>query len=64
MQIKEIVVDEIPKSCGECVLMRYLSYDDSAHCAGIDGDHSLLIGNPYSMTYRRSDCPLKEEAKE
>lgn len=61
MKIKEIVVDKIPENCGDCLLMRYLSYDGSPHCTGIDYRKSEILGNPYAMKYRRSDCPLKVE---
>ena len=58
MNIDYIVVDEIPDNCGECVLMDYIN--DHACCLGIAGEKIReLAGNPYTMTYRRSDCPLR-----
>ena len=57
MKIKEIIVDEMPESCGKCCLMKY-SKSDFPFCAGIDDGHNEITGNPNDMKYRRSDCPL------
>lgn len=63
MQIKKIIVDEIPESCGKCWLMRY-SKNDFPFCSAIDDDHNEITGNPNDMKYRRSDCPLSKELGE
>lgn len=60
MQIKKIIVDEVPESCGACWLMRYRN-NDIPTCSGIDDDHNEIAGNPNDMKYRRSDCPLVAE---
>lgn len=59
MEIYKVLVDKIPQNCGECALMGYIS-DDYPVCHGIT-DHEIreIIGNPYDMKYRRSDCPLE-----
>lgn len=65
MQIKRIVVDEMPKNCGECMLMQYVY--DRPTCCGLpyekDNDKSFnqVDSDPYSMRYRRHDCPLVKE---
>lgn len=57
MKIYSVHVDEIPESCGGCALMGYIN--DSPVCYGIaDEEKREIEGNPYSMQYRRSDCPL------
>lgn len=61
MIVQKIIVDEIPESCGDCSLMRYIN-DNPVCCALARPDYRAeLAGNPYDMDYRRSDCPLKEE---
>lgn len=52
MKIKEIIVDELPKSCSECSLFVYNNYDRSI-CAGLNLD------TEYLDSFCRSDCPLK-----
>lgn len=59
MKIEAIIVDEIPKNCGDCCLMEYVN--DRPRCFGVSPDISELEGSPYGMTYRRSDCPLVED---
>lgn len=61
MQIKAIFVDELPKSYGECLFMRYENY--AVCCALPDAKDSInyyneIQGIPTNMNYRRSDCPL------
>lgn len=58
MTVKKIIVDEIPKNCGDCIFMRYVCYDPE--CCALHDDIGKIEGNPYAMTYRRSDCPLEE----
>lgn len=60
MEIKRIIVDEIPMCCGQCLMMRY-GKDDNPACYGIPDDRNEICGNPCGMKYRRSDCPLVEE---
>lgn len=59
MVVLKVIVDEIPKSCGDCSLMEYVK--DKPVCFGLRGcDYKAeLTGNPYDMDYRRSDCPLR-----
>lgn len=59
MLILEVIVDEIPESCGDCPLMEYVN--DSPVCCGLRRHdyNAELAGNPYDMDYRRSDCPLR-----
>lgn len=60
MKVNEVLVDEIPKSCGECCL---LTMTDSGYiCPVVPRDISDITGSPYDMTYRRSDCPLKSDS--
>lgn len=60
MEIKKVIVDKIPESCGKCQLMQYIC--DSPKCVAIADENKWdIAGNPYDMTYRRSDCPLKED---
>ena len=60
MKIYSVHVDEIPEGCGGCALMGYVN-DDYPVCYGItDTDRREIVGNPYDMKYRRSDCPLIE----
>lgn len=59
MNVLEIIVDEIPESCGKCCLMRYIN-NDVPICFGIPDGKNEITGNPYNMNYRRSDCPLVE----
>lgn len=66
MKVLRVIVDEIPTNCGECVLMQYIN--DSPKCCGIQNTddnkyHNDIAGNPYDMTYRRSDCPLAKETQ-
>lgn len=62
MKILQIKVDEIPKSCGDCFLMRYRGDVTPICCALPDDDFiNEIAGNPYDMNYRRSDCPLESE---
>lgn len=59
MNIKKIIVDEIPQNCGACPLWEYVN--DNPMCFGVNRDVCKIEGNPYSMQYRRSDCPLQIE---
>lgn len=52
----QIITDEMPSNCGDCMLMQYIA--DEPKCCGLDAEKNAITGNPYSMTYRRSDCPL------
>lgn len=61
MKIKKIIVDEMPKNCGECCMMHYNDLWE-ASCFGIIGENSLAGADPYSMSFRRSDCPLQVES--
>lgn len=60
MKIIKVIVDEIPKSCGDCILMQYVN-DSYPVCCGLPKEISEITGNPYDMKYRRSDCPLVKE---
>lgn len=60
MEIKRIVADQKPESCGKCWLMRYRN-SDTPICCGIPDGCNEIAGNPMDMNYRRSDCPLVEE---
>lgn len=60
MKIKRIIVDEIPKTCGKCWLMRF-DVKKNARCSCIPDNCSYITGDPHDMNYRRSDCPLVEE---
>lgn len=60
-KVIEVIVNLIPKSCGDCPLMKYKSYYGSASCVALPYEINDITGNPYEMTYRRSDCPLREE---
>lgn len=63
MKIIQVVVDEIPTNCSDCVLMKFI--DGCYKCCGIYNDDYLDFNNiadsPYCMSYRRSDCPLVKE---
>lgn len=63
MKIKVIYVDEMPKTCGDCMLCKYIN--EGWECAAI-ADEPRLAGTLEEMKYRRSDCPLKgvEELRE
>lgn len=61
MKINRIIVDEIPKTCGECWLMRFDSKENS-RCSGIPDEDNYITGSPEEMSYRRSDCPLVRES--
>ena len=57
MIVKEIIVDEIPASCNECIFAR--REDGEYICAAIDSDKNFISSyDLYRMTYRRSDCKL------
>jgi hypothetical protein len=60
MEIKRIIVDQVPKSCAACTLLEV--YGDSAKCFGVN-ENRYLTGNPFEMTYRRSDCLLVADEK-
>ena len=55
VEVRAVILNKMPLSCGECPLMQYI--DDQAVCVGLPQEHWELYGNPYAMTYRRSDCP-------
>ncbi len=58
MKICKVFVDRIPENCGQCVLMGYIN-DEHPVCYGIANPVIReIVGNPYDMKYRRSDCPL------
>lgn len=59
MKILSITVDEMPKSCGECFFMKYIS--DFPKCCALPDEINNIEGSPYDMKYRRSDCPLESE---
>lgn len=56
MKILSITVDEIPKSCGDCMFMKYIN--DWSKCCALPDEVNDISGSPYDMNYRRSDCPL------
>lgn len=59
VRVRYVCVNRLPDCCGECPLL-----DDFYNsCAAIDQRKSYITGDPHSMTYRRSDCPLMVEAK-
>lgn len=58
MKIKEVLVDKIPDNCGECCLL--VDAINEYICPVVPKEISRIIGSPYDMTYRRSDCPLVE----
>lgn len=60
MKVLSVKVDEIPKSCGECCLMEYIS-DTYPVCCALPQEIREITGNPYDMKYRRHDCPLECE---
>jgi hypothetical protein len=63
MKIYSVHVNKIPESCGGCALMGYIN-DSYPVCYGIaDEEKREIEGNPYSMQYRRSDCPLVRGAE-
>lgn len=57
IEIRSVIVNKIPESCGECPLMQYIK--DNPVCVGIDPEKWEITGSPYDMKYRRSDCKLK-----
>lgn len=62
MQIKRIIVDEIPQNCGDCHFAQKPDWSESFYCGGItDFGKNTIVGSPCLMTYRRSDCPLEVE---
>lgn len=56
MKIIDIIVNEKPASCGECLLM--ICRNEQYICSVLPAEKYEIVGNPYAMTYRRSDCPL------
>ena len=58
IKVSKVIVNRMPKSCGECPLMLY--EDDIPVCAALPGKIREIQGNPYDMHYRRSDCILCE----
>lgn len=57
-KIIKVVVDEMPESCGDCPLMHWKSDHGSPACFALPEEVNEITGDPYDMTYRRSDCPL------
>ena len=57
IEIRKVIVNKIPEGCGGCPLMMYL-HDTEPVCVAIPCEYWEIQGNPYSMKYRRSDCPL------
>lgn len=62
VHVRYVCVNRLPDYCGECPLMRQHNGVD-AECTVVDPLKSDIVGNPYDMTYRRSDCPLIVEEK-
>ena len=54
--VRHIIVNRLPKNCGECPLMQCIGGDHV--CCAIPKYTWSLAGNPYDMTYRRSDCKM------
>lgn len=59
IEIRKIIVNKVPEGCGDCPLMQYLH--DSPVCVAQPPEVWEITGNPYDMTYRRSDCKLIKE---
>lgn len=59
MKILSIKVDEIPKTCCDCMLAR--CNEVNYFCSALPDDINGLSGSLYDMNYRRSDCPLECE---
>ena len=57
IEIRKVVVNKLPENCGNCPLLQYL-HDTQPVCVAISQEYWEIEGNPYSMKYRRSDCPL------
>lgn len=57
IRIKKAFVNDMPSCCGECPLMIY-TYDTPI-CTALPEEVREIQGNPYAMTYRRSDCVLE-----
>ena len=57
IEIRKIVVNKMPKNCGECPLMHY-ECNSQPVCGAIPKEYWEIEGNPYGMKYRRSDCKL------
>lgn len=60
VEIKVVFVNRMPDSCGECPMMVYHDCY-GPYCAVLPKKINSITGNPYEMTYRRSDCPCAEE---
>lgn len=56
----KVIVDDLPKGCGECPMMQYIR-DVFPACTLLPQEVYEITGNPYDMNYRRSDCPLEVE---
>lgn len=56
MKIIDVIVNEKPESCGDCSLM--FCRNNQYICSVLPTEKYEIVGNPYAMTYRRSDCPL------
>lgn len=56
VEVRQIFVNRLPDNCGECPLMQYIN--DSPVCCALPESVWDLTGNPYDMTYRRSDCKM------
>ena len=54
--IIHVIADVMPPNCGDCQLMQYIG--DEPKCCALPDDINEISGNPYSMKYRRSDCPI------
>lgn len=57
IEIREVIVNKIPDSCGKCPLMQWIN--DTSVCVVLPSEYWEITGNPYDMCYRRSDCKLK-----
>ena len=60
IEIRKVIVNKLPKGCGDCPLMKYL-HDSQPVCTAIPQEYWEITGNPYEMQYRRSDCKLSME---
>ena len=58
IEIRKIIVNKLPEGCRDCPFMQYLHYTQPV-CIAIPQEYRELTGNPYEMTYRRSDCKLE-----
>lgn len=66
MKVIKICVDKLPESCGKCQFVEAETncYTGSKrnYCYLIDEGRDTIPGELDRMCYRRSDCPLCEQA--